>query len=560
MPVGLEQLRQAAHYGAAVRRGARRVRPRPRAEAEATPTCTTAAPARCASSAGSRRASRPRGGVRVERRSPEAALNLGNALFKLGGPARRSPPISGARDAAQNYADALRGEALALRALGRLDEAREDFAPPKRSAAAKRSAARGCLDLMLGDFETAGRATRRDGSRARRSARRSASASRLARARAAGRASAGAQRSRTRRHHPVRALFADDGAAGALATFVVPPKLHRLLLAGRRAKLRGGPPKMRRSTRRSPRQLAARFSHPARIRPGGRSLSRAQSRSDSALGAKIGDEGFKIGVVWQGNPDPAADRARSFALTALAPLAGVCWRASHFFAEGLRLGTDCTRAIRHRIARQSFDAGGDAFVDTAAAMASLDLVVSCDTSVAHLAGALARPAWIALKFDAEWRWMRGRNNSPWYPTVRLFRQKPPAIGTACSPRWRRRCRKTSIAHAVIRTGKRGHLRRGHRRGRPIGVECAPLESGRAPGERRSGDLAAQVVVDPETLGEPDIAGQQQAHAAGRTVLDQRLAKKHVVGVNHLGRAQTNAGARLARASLPFPSRRCGACG
>ena len=70
----------------------------------------------------------------------------------------------------------------------------------------------------------------------------------------------------------------------------------------------------------------------------------------------------------------------------------------------------------------NFDAGADAFVDTAAAMTCLDLVVTCDTSIAHLAGALAVPVWVALKSDAEWRWLTGRADSPWYPTMRLFRQ------------------------------------------------------------------------------------------------------------------------------------------
>jgi hypothetical protein len=69
-----------------------------------------------------------------------------------------------------------------------------------------------------------------------------------------------------------------------------------------------------------------------------------------------------------------------------------------------------------------FDAGPDAFVDTAAAIAALDLVVTCDTSVAHLAGALAASVWVALKSDAEWRWLTERADSPWYPTMRLFRQ------------------------------------------------------------------------------------------------------------------------------------------
>src|ERR1700730_12523141 len=66
--------------------------------------------------------------------------------------------------------------------------------------------------------------------------------------------------------------------------------------------------------------------------------------------------------------------------------------------------------------------GTDALVDTAAVMTCLDLIVTCDTSIAHLAGALAVPVWVALKSDAEWRWMTERADSPWYPTMRLFRQ------------------------------------------------------------------------------------------------------------------------------------------
>ena len=69
-----------------------------------------------------------------------------------------------------------------------------------------------------------------------------------------------------------------------------------------------------------------------------------------------------------------------------------------------------------------FDGGPDAFIDTAAAMSHCDLVIACDTSVAHLAGALGRPVWAALKSDPEWRWMTERNDSPWYPSMRLFRQ------------------------------------------------------------------------------------------------------------------------------------------
>lgn len=70
-----------------------------------------------------------------------------------------------------------------------------------------------------------------------------------------------------------------------------------------------------------------------------------------------------------------------------------------------------------------FDAGPNAFEDAAAVMESLDLIISTDTSVAHLAGALARPTWILLKHVPDWRWLIGREDSPWYPTARLFRQR-----------------------------------------------------------------------------------------------------------------------------------------
>jgi hypothetical protein len=72
---------------------------------------------------------------------------------------------------------------------------------------------------------------------------------------------------------------------------------------------------------------------------------------------------------------------------------------------------------------EDFDAGPDAFADTAAVMQHVDLIISCDTSIAHVAGTLGRPAWIALKHVPEWRWMLAGGASPWYPSVRLFRQQ-----------------------------------------------------------------------------------------------------------------------------------------
>ena len=69
-----------------------------------------------------------------------------------------------------------------------------------------------------------------------------------------------------------------------------------------------------------------------------------------------------------------------------------------------------------------FDKGTDAFLDTAAVMACCDLIISSDTAVAHLAGALGRPVWLATRYVPDWRWLLDRPDSPWSPTMRLFRQ------------------------------------------------------------------------------------------------------------------------------------------
>ncbi len=145
----------------------------------------------------------------------------------------------------------------------------------------------------------------------------------------------------------------------------------------------------------------------------------------SKWAARIGARGFKIGISWQGNPNPEADIGRSLPLAAFAPLAAL---------PNVRLISLQKGAGAEQLAKlpqgmivetlgDDFDAGPDAFVDAAAAMAHCDLIVTCDTSIAHLAGALGLPVWVALKKVAEWRWLRDRADSPWYPTMRLFRQR-----------------------------------------------------------------------------------------------------------------------------------------
>lgn len=125
--------------------------------------------------------------------------------------------------------------------------------------------------------------------------------------------------------------------------------------------------------------------------------------------------GFRVGLVWAGNPALAADHLRSIPAALLAPLLAlpVSWVNLQVPLQPL-VGTFEVAAEELRD-----------FYDTAALISQLDLVVTVDTAVAHLAGALAVPVWLLNRHDSEWRWMTGRADSPWYPTLRIFRQRRP---------------------------------------------------------------------------------------------------------------------------------------
>jgi hypothetical protein len=134
--------------------------------------------------------------------------------------------------------------------------------------------------------------------------------------------------------------------------------------------------------------------------------------------------GLKVGLVWAGDPRPdrpeahRIDRRRSMTLAALAPLAGV---AGVSFVS-LQLGA---AAEQEGLALHDWTGELRDFADTAALMEALDLVITVDTACVHLAGALGRPVWLLNRFDSCWRWLRGREDSPWYPTLRQFRQAAP---------------------------------------------------------------------------------------------------------------------------------------
>jgi hypothetical protein len=130
--------------------------------------------------------------------------------------------------------------------------------------------------------------------------------------------------------------------------------------------------------------------------------------------------GLKVGIAWQGSPGFRGDRYRSIPLrhfAQLAKLPGIQLISLQKGPGREQLSDFSQREAVLDVAEELHDFG-----DTAAAMMNLDLVVSCDTAVGHLAGALGVPVWVALPFVPDWRWLLDRSDSPWYPTMRLFRQ------------------------------------------------------------------------------------------------------------------------------------------
>jgi hypothetical protein len=126
----------------------------------------------------------------------------------------------------------------------------------------------------------------------------------------------------------------------------------------------------------------------------------------------------RVGIMWNGNPDNPVDRYRSFPLAAWLPHlpAGFEYYSLQRFVK------PADRAALRASVVHDLSAGQTDFGDAAALCACMDVVISVCTSIAHLSGALGRPTWVLLSQLADWRWLLGREDSPWYPTVRLFRQ------------------------------------------------------------------------------------------------------------------------------------------
>src|SRR5262249_6009262 len=137
----------------------------------------------------------------------------------------------------------------------------------------------------------------------------------------------------------------------------------------------------------------------------------------------IGERGFKVGIAWHSAAMGAQPRksAPLAQFLGIAKLAGVRLISLQKHEGAEELGK-LAQGMKVETLGDTFDAGADAFLDTAAVMKNLDLVITIDTSIAHLAGALNVPVWVALKQVPDWRWLMDRSDSPWYPSARLFRQ------------------------------------------------------------------------------------------------------------------------------------------
>jgi hypothetical protein len=149
-------------------------------------------------------------------------------------------------------------------------------------------------------------------------------------------------------------------------------------------------------------------------------LPPAEPARVQAWGERLGrHDGMRVGLVWSGNPGHMKDHSRSIPLKALSRILDT---EATFYSLQKEVRPDDKATLSECPGLVDLTADLADFRDTAAFVSCLDLVISVDTSVAHLAAALGRPTWILLPYTPDFRWLLDRDDSPWYPTARLFRQ------------------------------------------------------------------------------------------------------------------------------------------
>lgn len=169
------------------------------------------------------------------------------------------------------------------------------------------------------------------------------------------------------------------------------------------------------------------------------------SRWAGVLGKK---KSLRVGLAWSGNPTHSNDRTRSIALAEL--MAHLPTGLEYFCLQKDLRSTDLAMLQASSAIRFFGEAIRD-FSDTAALCELMDLVVSVDTSVAHLGGAMGRPTWILLTHNPDWRWLLDRDDSPWYPSVRLFRQPEPLAWSSVLAKIRVELNDLAVEHSPSTT-------------------------------------------------------------------------------------------------------------
>jgi hypothetical protein len=155
---------------------------------------------------------------------------------------------------------------------------------------------------------------------------------------------------------------------------------------------------------------------------------------------------LRVGLVWSGNPKHPNDHNRSLPLAALSPLLGV---DATFVSLQKNPRPADQKLLAEREHIVDLTAQFTDLADTAALIACLDLVITVDTSVAHLAATLGRPTWLLLPYTPDWRWLLDRDDTPWYPGMRLFRQKTAGDTTEVIDRVRAELSCHAAAHSSV---------------------------------------------------------------------------------------------------------------
>jgi tetratricopeptide (TPR) repeat protein len=165
-----------------------------------------------------------------------------------------------------------------------------------------------------------------------------------------------------------------------------------------------------------------------------------QTRTSGALGK------LKVGIAWAGNPSHANDRRRSLPselLSSLSEIDGIAWHS-------LQKSTGDLQPAPPPLPLIDLTSSLSDFSETASLIQNLDLIITVDTAVAHLAGAMGKPVWILLPFAPDWRWMRDREDSPWYPTAHLLRQPAPGDWNSVIGRVRDEVRRFAKERSTVR--------------------------------------------------------------------------------------------------------------